>query len=60
MTRQTLRSIEQGAGTARMDSLFAVLGAIGITDAVITGADPYRNDSARARMDDILGAGGTL
>lgn len=60
VTRQTLRSIEQGAGKARMDSLFAVLAALGITDAVLDGTNPYNNDSARARMDDILGAGGAL
>lgn len=43
-----------------MDSLFAVLAALGVVDAVLDGANPYRNDAARARMDDVLGAGGEL
>lgn len=60
VTRETLRNIEQGSGSARMDSMFAVLAALGITDAVLRGADPYRNDAARARMDEILMGGGTL
>lgn len=60
VTRLTLRGIENGAGTAQMDSLFAVLQALGITDAVLAGANPYNNDAARARIDDILGSGGAL
>lgn len=58
VTRQTLRTIEQGAGTARLDSVFAVLAALGITDAVVGGANPFNNDAARARMDDIMSGGG--
>ena len=60
VTRQTLRSIEQGTGTARIDSVFAVLAALGITDAILKGVNPYNNDAARARMDDIIGGGGSL
>lgn len=60
ITRATLRDIEKGTGTARTDSLFAVLIALGIADAVISAADPYNSTSARARMDEILKTGGTL
>jgi len=59
VSRQTLRAIEAGEG-GRIDSLFAVLGALGIADAAVDGIDPYRNDAARARMDDILRSGGKL
>lgn len=60
VTRATLRSIETGAGTARLDSFIAVLSALGIADTVIQSADPYRSDAARSRIDDILRQGGTL
>jgi transcriptional regulator with XRE-family HTH domain len=59
VTRQTLRAIEAGEG-GRIDSLFAVLGALGIADAAVAGIDPYRNETARARIDDILRSGGSL
>ncbi|TFC16259.1 XRE family transcriptional regulator [Cryobacterium algoritolerans] len=57
ITRETLRNIETGIGTPRIDSLFAVLSALGIADAVVTAIDPYNNDAARARIDDLLGSG---
>jgi transcriptional regulator with XRE-family HTH domain len=60
VTRATLRSIESGAGTARLDSFVAVLTALGIVDTVIQATDPYRSDAARARIDDILRQGGTV
>lgn len=59
VTRQTLRAIESGEG-GRIESLFAVLGALGIADAAISGIDPYENDAARARIDDMLRAGRAL
>lgn len=60
VTRATLRGIETGTGTARMDSLVAVLAALGIADTVVQATDPYRSDAARARIDDIIGRGGTF
>ncbi len=60
ITRDTLRSIEGGTGTARLDSVMAVLLALGISDSVVGSTDPYRNDAARARIDDLLSSGGTL
>lgn len=60
ITRQTLRNIESGTGTPRLDSLFAVLTIIGIADAVVSAADPFKNNAARPRIDQILGSGGSL
>ncbi|WP_159498972.1 helix-turn-helix domain-containing protein [Microbacterium sp. 18062] len=60
ITRETLRNIEHGTGTARLDSVFAVLAALGITDAILRGANPYNSEAARARIDDIINGGGEL
>jgi transcriptional regulator with XRE-family HTH domain len=60
VTRETLRNIEAGTGTPRLESLFAVLAIIGIADAIVTASDPYKNDAARPRIDEILGSGGSL
>jgi transcriptional regulator with XRE-family HTH domain len=57
--RKTLRAIETGTG-GNVDSLFAVLEALGIADAAIAGIDPYQNEAARARIDDLIRKGGTL
>ncbi len=60
VTRATLRSVEAGAGSARLDSFVAILIALGVADTVVQATDPYRSDAARARIDDILGQGGRL
>ena len=60
ITRETLRNIENGTGSPRIDSFFAVLSTLGIADAIVTASDPYSNSAARARIDDLLGAGGAL
>lgn len=57
--RETIRRIESGAG-GNIDSLFAILEALGIADIAVAGVDPYQNESARARIDDLLRRGGTL
>ena len=59
VTRDTLRAIETGTG-GRIESLFAVLGALGIADTAVEAIDPFRSETARARIDDILRSGGTL
>lgn len=59
VTRDTLRALESGTG-GRVDSLFAVLGALGIADTAIDAIDPFRSETARARIDDILRRGGSL
>jgi len=60
ITRETLRRIEQGTGTARLDSLMAVLVTLGIAETVIRAANPYESEAARIRIDAILGAGGEV
>ncbi len=58
VTRETLRHIENGTGSPRLDSVLAVLTALGIADTVVAAADPYNSDAARVRIDAIIGAGG--
>ncbi|MCJ1708192.1 helix-turn-helix domain-containing protein [Microbacterium sp. VKM Ac-2923] len=60
VTRETLKNLEEGTGAVRVDSLFAVLGALGIADTVVRAADPHNSDAARARIDGIISAGGRL
>jgi transcriptional regulator with XRE-family HTH domain len=54
ISRETLRAIEQGKGTASTENLFLVLRIIGIMDSVVAAADPYQTDVGRLRMDEIL------
>ena len=60
VTRETLRNIENGTGTARMDSLFAVLAVLGVEGTIVDAADPYNNNAGRSRIDDILSTGGSI
>jgi transcriptional regulator with XRE-family HTH domain len=54
LSRDTLRSIEQGKGTASTENLFRALRIIGILDQVVAAADPYQTDVGRLRADEIL------
>lgn len=54
ISRETLRAIEQGRGTASTENLLRVLRIIGIMDSVVAAADPYQTDVGRLRMDEIL------
>jgi DNA-binding XRE family transcriptional regulator len=54
ISRDTLRAIEQGKGTASTENLLRVLRIIGIMDVVVKSADPYETDVGRVRMDEIL------
>lgn len=54
ISRDTLRAIEQGKGTASTENLMRVLRTIGIMDTVVKAADPYETDVGRLRMDEIL------
>lgn len=54
ISRETLRAIEQGKGTASTENLLRVLRIIGIMDSVVAAADPYQTDVGRLRMDEIL------
>lgn len=44
ITRATLRSVEHGTGTARLDTVFAVLRAFGIFDLALAATDPLTTD----------------
>ncbi|MDZ4046262.1 MAG: helix-turn-helix transcriptional regulator [Rhodoglobus sp.] len=59
VTRETLRNVEAGTGAPRLDSIVAILAALGIADTVVAAADPYSSPAARARIDDYLNAGGS-
>ena len=54
ISRETLRAIEQGKGTASTENLLRVLRIIGIMDGVVAAADPYQTDVGRIRMDEVL------
>jgi transcriptional regulator with XRE-family HTH domain len=54
ISRDTLRSIEQGKGTASTENLLRVLRVIGIVDRVIEATDPYQTDVGRLRAEEIL------
>jgi len=47
----TLRKLERGDGTVRLESAFQVARALGILDSVVTAVDPLRTDLGRARAD---------
>ncbi|MHA3683519.1 helix-turn-helix domain-containing protein [Leucobacter sp. HY1910] len=48
VTRETLRAIEQGTGSPKLDSLMSVITALGFADHFVSGADPFNTDSGRA------------
>lgn len=48
ITRETLKTIEEGTGTARLDSLFAVATSLGIVDTLVQSVDPLTTDAGRA------------
>jgi transcriptional regulator with XRE-family HTH domain len=54
ISRDTLRTIEQGRGTASTENLLRVLGILGILDSVLDAADPYQTDVGKLRADEIL------
>jgi transcriptional regulator with XRE-family HTH domain len=54
VSRDTLRAIEQGKGTASTENLLRVLRVLGDLDSVITAADPYQTDVGRLRADENL------
>jgi transcriptional regulator with XRE-family HTH domain len=54
ISRDTLRAIEQGRGTASTENLLRVLRTLGIMEAVVQSADPYETDVGRLRRDEVL------
>lgn len=54
VTRATLRSIERGDGTARLENVFMVLRVLHLTEAVLAATDPLNTDVGRARLTELL------
>lgn len=54
VTRETLRHIETGTGSPRLDSVMAVLGVLGLAETVVSHTNPFNSDAGRALMDDQL------
>jgi transcriptional regulator with XRE-family HTH domain len=54
ITRDTLRSIEQGKGTASSENLLRVLRVLGVMESVVAAADPYTTDVGKLRIDERL------
>jgi transcriptional regulator with XRE-family HTH domain len=54
ISRDTLRAIEQGKGTASTENLLRVLRILGILDSVLDAADPYQTDVGKLRANEIL------
>lgn len=55
VTRDTLRSIEEGSGAPRLDSVMAVVSALGFADHWVAAADPLRTESGRSLALDRAG-----
>jgi len=54
VSRETLRAIEQGKGTASTENLLRVLRVLGVLDTTVAATDPYATDVGRLRVDEIL------
>lgn len=50
ITRDTLRAIELGTGTPRLENVFAVLEALGLDSAVVAAVDPISDERGRALL----------
>lgn len=56
ITRDTLRAIETGSGSVKVENLFAVLEALGLDAAVVRATDPTGDDRGRALLERGLSA----
>ena len=54
VTRDTLRALENGTGSPRLDSVLAVLTSLGIVNTVVASTDPWNSNAGRALMDEQL------
>jgi transcriptional regulator with XRE-family HTH domain len=54
ISRDTLRAIEQGRGSASTENLLRVLRALGVMDAAVASVDPYTTDVGRLRAGEDL------
>lgn len=48
VTRDTLRAIESGTGSPRLDSVMAVVTALGFAEHLVSSTDPFNTDAGRA------------
>lgn len=51
VTRATLRAIETGSGSARLENVVSVLVVLGVADDVVKATDPLATSLGRARAD---------
>ena len=54
VTRDTLRAIETGAGSPRLDSVLAVVSALGFVDHLVAAADPLATEAGRTLAMDAV------
>lgn len=54
ITRATLRSIERGDGTARLENVFMVLRVLHLTESVLAATDPLSTEVGRLRLSELL------
>lgn len=50
VTRDTLRAIENGTGTVKLENVFAVMEALGLDSLVTSAVDPAANDRGRVLL----------
>lgn len=55
VTRDTLRALEQGAGSPTLDSVLAILTSLGIANTLVDSTDPWNTPAGRALMDEVVG-----
>lgn len=55
VTRDTLRAIEEGTGSPRLDSVMAVISALGFVEHFVAGSDPLKTEAGRALVFDAKG-----
>lgn len=55
VTRDTLRALESGVGAPRLDSVLAIMTALGIVNTVVESTDPWNSTAGRALMDEEVG-----
>lgn len=57
ITRDTLRSLESGAGSVKLENVFAVLEALGLDSKVRDALDPATDERGRALLRRRIGRG---
>lgn len=50
IARDTLRDVENGSGTVRLENVFAVLEALGLDSSVVAAVNPMVDDRGRALL----------